>query len=260
MASRAEQKAAARAAREAHQREQSAAQARRMRLIWLGGLVAAAALAIVIVVVAAGGGGAKSTGGKGAGRSTVVALLKGIPQNGNTLGNPKAPVTVTEFGDLVCPICGEFALGAEPQLISSEVRAGKVKLVYRGLETASETANAGEYAATQIAARAAGLQKREWYYVLLFYHQQGDETTPYVTDAFLQKIAAQVPGLNLAKWEADRNESSLANDVTADARAANAAGFNATPSITFSGPKGHAPPISALPTYAQLQAGITAVS
>ena len=48
--------------------------------------------------------------------------------------------------------------GSEQQLIDNEVRAGKVKLVYRGLETASSDANSGEYAASQIAARAAGLQ------------------------------------------------------------------------------------------------------
>jgi protein-disulfide isomerase len=174
MASRAEQKAAARAAREAAHKELNAAQARRMRLIWLGGLAAAAALAIVIVVVAAGGGGgSKSTNSKTA-TATVAALLKGIPQSGNTLGNPKAAVTVTEFGDLVCPVCQDFALTSEAELISKDVRAGKVKLVYRGLETASSTANPGEYVASQVAARAAGLQGREWDYVLLWYHEQGD--------------------------------------------------------------------------------------
>ena len=35
-------------------------------------------------------------------------MLKGIPQHGTTLGNPKAPVTFTEYGDLQCPICKDF--------------------------------------------------------------------------------------------------------------------------------------------------------
>jgi protein-disulfide isomerase len=260
MASRAEQKAAARAAREAAHKELNAAQARRMRLIWLGGLAAAAALAIVIVVVAAGGGGgSKSTNSKTA-TATVAALLKGIPQSGNTLGNPKAPVTVTEFGDLVCPVCQDFALTSEAELISKDVRAGKVKLVYRGLETASSTANPGEYVASQVAARAAGLQGREWDYVLLWYHEQGSEEDPYVTDNYMQGLASQVKGLNLPSWQAARNDQTLSADVSADARAANGLGFNETPSITITGPKGPATSIVGVDPYSTIESEIQQVS
>jgi protein-disulfide isomerase len=260
MASRAEQKAAARAAREAAHRELNAAQARRMRLIWLGGLVAAAALAIVVVVLAINGGSKAASTSKPAAQTTVDALLSGIPQKGNVLGNHSAPVTVTEFGDLVCPICQAFALSAEPQLISDDVRAGRVKLVYRGLETASATANPGEYVASQVAARAAGLQDREWYYILLWYHEQGSEDTPYVTDSYMQGLAAQVKGLNLTTWEAARNDQSLTNDVTADSRAANAAGFNSTPTLTITGPKGAASPIVGDDPYSAVEAEIKSVS
>jgi len=260
MASRAEQKAAARAAREAAHRELNAAQARRMRLIWLGGLVAAAALAIVVVVLAINGGSTPTATSKPAAQTSVDALLKGIPQNGNVLGNPSAPVTITEFGDLVCPVCRAFALSSAPQLISDDVRAGRVKLVYRGLETASATANPGEYVASQVAARAAGLQHREWYYILLWYHEQGSEDTPYVTDNFMQGIAQQIKGLNLTSWEAARNDQSLTNDVTADSQAANAAGFSATPTLTIRGPKGAASPIEGDYPYSAVETEIKSVS
>src|SRR5271156_809723 len=36
--------------------------------------------------------------------SQVTALLSGIPQRGTVLGDPRAPVTLTYFGDLECPI------------------------------------------------------------------------------------------------------------------------------------------------------------
>ena len=42
------------------------------------------------------------------------ACSAGIPQSGNALGNPTAPVTLEYFGDLECPICREFTLGALP--------------------------------------------------------------------------------------------------------------------------------------------------
>jgi protein-disulfide isomerase len=264
MASRAQQKAAARAAREARQQALSTAQTRRQRLMMLSGLVAVAAVAIVVAVVAGGGGNKTTTtpASNPAARAAVIALLKGIPQSGNTLGNPNAPVTITEYGDLVCPICKDFALGSEQQIITSLVRTGNAKLVYRGFETASQTANNGEYAASQIAARAAGQQHRAWQYILLWYNEQGDETTPYVTDAYMQGLAQQVPGLKLTTWQADRNSATLANAVTADAQAASAAGVTGTPSVFFSGPKGAVPfsdPSSSFPSLAQAQALVTQV-
>jgi protein-disulfide isomerase len=265
MASRAEQKAALRAAREARQKELTAAQTRRKRMYSLGALLAGVLVALVVVIVAGGGGGSSPThtSNPKAAKAAVATLLKGIPQNGNTLGQPNAPVTVTEYGDLVCPICQQFTFTSAQQLIDHEVRAGKVKFVFRGLETASSTANGGEYVASQVAARAAGLQHRAWQYILLWYYQQGDELTPYVTNAFMQKIAAQIPGLDLTKWQTDRNNATLANAVQADAQAAAAVGLAnppQTPSITFNGPKGAAPPIVGLASYAQLHSEIQAIS
>ena len=265
MASRAEQKAALRAAREARQKELTAAQTRRRRMYSLGALLAGVVVALIVVIVAGGSSSPTHSTNSKTAKATVVALLKGIPQNGNTLGKATAPVTVTEYGDLVCPICQEFAFGSEQQLIKNEVRSGKVKLVYRGVETASSQANGGEYVASQVAARAAGQQHRAWQYIMLWYYEQGDETTPYVTNAFMQNIAAQVPGLNLTKWETDRNDAALVADVRADAQAANAAGLVgpqgvSTPSITFVGPKGAAQPLVGLASYAQLQAEIQPIS
>ena len=44
----------------------------------------------------------------------VASLVAGIPQSGNALGNPTRPITLQYFGDLECPICKEFTLGALP--------------------------------------------------------------------------------------------------------------------------------------------------
>jgi len=271
MASRAEQKAAARAAREARQRELSAAQARRMRLIRLGGLVLAAAAVIVVIAVAVGGGngGPKAVGSKTA-QAKVAALLKGIPQSssvagGIVLGKPNAPVTITEYGDLVCPICQEFAVGAEEQLIKNEVRSGKAKLIYRADETASATANNGEFTAGQVAARAAGLQKLGWNYILTWYEEQQSEDTPYVTTSFLAGLAKQVPGLNFAKWQQQLANPNLAGYVTVDGRTMNALGSSlpqgdATPTVLVKGPKGTAPAVQGLAPYSTFETYIKGVS
>ena len=92
--------------------------------------------------------------------ATVDSTLAGIPQSGNVLGNPNAPVTITEYGDLVCPTCAAFA-HRRPSRRSSPalVKTGKAKLVYRAFETASAYANAEpvrQHAGRRARGRAAG--------------------------------------------------------------------------------------------------------
>jgi protein-disulfide isomerase len=82
-----------------------------------------------------------------------------------------------------------------------------------------------------VAALAAGKQNKGWYYIELFYHQQGEENTEYVTEKYLQTLAQQVPGLNFASWTSARSEPSFTNTITSDAQAANNAGFTGTPSF-----------------------------
>src|ERR1700690_2718352 len=106
MASR---KADKEAARQRRLEQESAAQAaaqRKQRLTIAGSLlIVVIAVAVVLVIVL--GGSSSSTGdSKDATNihskkaettaASVDTLLKGIPQHGTTLGNPKAPVTFTE--------------------------------------------------------------------------------------------------------------------------------------------------------------------
>jgi protein-disulfide isomerase len=267
MASRKEQKEAARQRRLAEEQASASRQQRTRRLQLLGGMLAVVIVVVVVLVVISsgggGGGGSKvAAGSKQASATTksVDALLKGIPQDGTSLGNPKARVTVTEYGDLVCPICKQFALGAENQLISKDVRAGKVKLVYRGLETAAATANNSMYVPSQTAMRAAGEQKKAWNYIETFYHEQGDETTSYVTQGYLRNLAKQVTGLNYGTWDNARGSSALSKLVSQDSSAARTQGFDSTPTLVVQGPVSQAKPIVGAPTYAGLESAIKSVA
>ncbi|MBV9817243.1 MAG: thioredoxin domain-containing protein [Solirubrobacterales bacterium] len=267
MASRKAQKDAARERRLAEERARAEKARRARRLQMLGGVVAlAVVLVVVAIVVSSGGSSSSAPATKPASpqarqaAATVGGVLTGIPQQGNTLGSPTAKVTMTEYGDLVCPVCRSFALGPEQQLIANEVRQGKVKIVYKALETASQTANDQMFVPGQTAALAAGQQKLGWNYILLFYHEQGDETQSYVTDDFLDGLARQIPGLDYSRWSADRNSSSLVTQVRSDLQAAENASFDQTPTIVLSGPKSQAQPIVGLTSYAVLQSKIRSVS
>jgi protein-disulfide isomerase len=225
----------ARAERKALEEAEAAGAARRKRLIQLGGVAGVVVVIIVVILVATSGGGSKTGIQKAEGGkqppavAEVTAELQGIPQNGSTLGSPKAAVTMEYFGDLECPICKDFTLGALPKLIEKYVRTGQMKIEYRNLETA--TREPETFRTQQVAALAAGKQQKMWYYLELFYHEQGEENTEYVTEKYLQGLAQQVPGLNLTSWSAARSDPQFTNILTADAQAANNAGFTGTPSF-----------------------------
>jgi len=267
MASRTKQKEAARARRVAEERAaaERAQRARRTRM--LGGVVLLAVVIVgVAIAISVSGSGSSSatkpnsTAGKKS-ANAVGSLLAGIPQSGVTLGSPSAKVTVTEFGDLQCPICKDFALTTEKQLIANDVRSGKVKLVYRSLETATGSApDPSIFPVQQAAANAAGAQGKAWNYILLFYRAQGPEGTGYVNQSFLNGLASQISGLNYAKWSSDSKNPSYTAQVTADQQAAAGKGLSATPSILVQGPKGQAQPFQTLVDYPTLESAIKSVS
>src|SRR5919204_3955202 len=209
---------------------------RQRRLYLLGGALLVAAVVVAIAIaVSSGGGGSKSKGGAVTDAAAVSAELSGIAQSGTTLGSASAPVTLTEFADLQCPICQEFNSSALKQLIANEVRQGKVKVVFRNLETA--TRESSTFKAEASAALAAGKQNKLWNYVELFYRNQGEENSGYVNGSFLTNLAKAVPGLDLTAWTQVRTDSSLASQISTDEQTATQLGFNATPSLLMKGPK-----------------------
>jgi protein-disulfide isomerase len=268
MASRTKQKEEARARRLAEERARAERERRQKRMRALGGIVLIAIIVVgVAIAISSNGGGGTGTApklGTTAAKSAAASVngsLTGIPQSGMTIGSSSAPVSVTEYGDLECPICKDFATGTEQQLIANDVKAGKVKLTYRSLETASQSSPISNVFPTQQAAAiAAGNQGKAWNYILLFYNLQGQEGTGYATSSFLSGLAGLVPGLNYAKWSTDRNSSSATNQVGSDEQTAQSRGFNSTPTILVQGPKGQAQPIVGAVSYSSLESTIKSVS
>jgi protein-disulfide isomerase len=163
------------------------------------------------------------------GHEETAALLADIPQSANALGSATAPVTLQYFGDLECPFCRDFTLEVLPSMIERWVRAGDLRIEYHALETATREPDV--FVAQQVAALAAGWQDRAWHFIEAFYREQGEEGSGYVTDGFLQGIASEVPDLDLSQWNRDRSDPQLAGEIAADARAAESAGLNGTPSF-----------------------------
>lgn len=187
-----DQKQQARAKREQAQQAAASAQRRQRNLQILAGLVFAAVVVVLIAVIALGGTGSKNeTDAKGAveGKAETVSLLKGLPQDGLTLGDPKAPATIIEFIDLQCPFCRDHQLDEQPAVIAELVRTGKAKILMQPLAFLGEDSIRGRNVLLRLAE-----SDKAWNFTNLFYFNQGTENSGYATDAYLKGLVAAIPG------------------------------------------------------------------
>ena len=60
-------------------------------------------------------------------RSTVAATAEG----GMAIGNPKAKVSLVEYGSMTCPHCRQFSVDGVPPLLANYVKSGKVRFEFR---------------------------------------------------------------------------------------------------------------------------------
>ena len=159
-------------------------------------------------------------------------LLAGIPQHGNVLGRPDAPVTMVEFADLQCPFCRQYALDALPAIVRDYVRTGKVKLAFTGMSFIgpdSETALRAAY--------AAALQNHLWNVVDLLYRNQRAENTSWVTDGLLESVARSVPGIDAGAMLDAQHSTRVDQAIETAAGQAEQAHVSSTPTF-FAGPTG----------------------
>jgi protein-disulfide isomerase len=213
---------------------QAAGADRRTRLLQLSaGGVFLAIIIVVVVIIVAGSGGSSSGGDPSSVAHTaeVEKILTGIPQQKLVLGKATAPTTLIMYGDLQCPICKEYIEEILPEIIATDVKKGEVKLVYRDFIIISEESiPAGE------AALAAGEQGKGWTFIQLFYRNQGEERSGYVTEQFLESIgkAAGIP--DIAKWNKERKSGKFKKEVEETTNQATKLGFTGTPSFAIEGP------------------------
>jgi protein-disulfide isomerase len=229
MSHRKEQKEAARAQRLEAERSEAAKAARAARVKRLAIALGALAVAAVVLILVLGGDSDDGGGGGGDGAVAGVTesreMLEGVPQSGSTLGDPDAPVTLTEFADLQCPFCRDYALQVLPQVIQEHVRTGDLKLELQLLRFIGPDSDRGARAAV-----AAGEQDKMWDFVDLWYRNQGTENTSYAKDDFIRDIAA---GAGLPAQEILDGIQSAENEgpITEAETAASEERINSTPSF-----------------------------
>jgi protein-disulfide isomerase len=194
--------------------------------------VALIVLAIVLGFVFTGGSSSSNTPARGSlagglpGSAEAQRLFRGIPQHGNVLGSPKAPVTVVEYVDLQCPFCQEFETKAMPTLLSRYVRTGKVKIEARPIAFIGPDSERG-----RAGALAAAEQNRLFNYMQLLYLNQGTENTGWLDDAMATAAAASIPGLDVHAWSSARGSSAVTDQESQFDNEGNADNVTETPTV-----------------------------
>jgi protein-disulfide isomerase len=247
-----ERRDAARAARIEAEEAQAAAALRRRRLRTLLAVLGAAAVLVVVAIIVSGGSSndnaksrpaaAQKATGAIPGQKESAEMLAGIPQKGIYLGNPAAPVRLVEFADLQCPFCREYSLQVLPRLVQDYVRSGKVRMEFRNLSfLGKDSVTAGR------AAAGAARQDKLWNFVDVFYFNQGEENSGYVTPAFLAKVHGAA-GVDAAKANAFASSSASIKPLQAANALADQNGVQSTPTILVGKRGGKLTAVQADPT------------
>ena len=225
MSSRAEAKAKAREQREAAERQEAQAASRKRRLMLLGGVLVAA-IAVIAVVVVISQSGTDDPVSAEEGTTQANTLFAGIPQTGNVLGDPDAPVTIEEYVDLQCPFCQRFSQEGLPDIVKEYVKTGQAKIVLQTLTFIGADSERG----ARVAWSAAD-QNKMFEFVENFYANQGEENSGYATEAFLKKVAGGVEGLDVQKALDGRDSAKVSSSIPGSQSAATKANVDSTPTF-----------------------------
>lgn len=166
----------------------------------------------------------------------AVPIDNTIPSRGRTLGDPNAPVTLTEWADYQCPACKAFGDDALPAVIEEYVKTGKVKIEYRDFPFLDDRYGSGESDMPAEAAACAADQGKFWQMHDTIYANQFGENQGSFSERRL-KAMAQLAGLDTGQFNACFDAGTYEQEVQAMKQEAERAGVTFTPTIMLNGVK-----------------------
>jgi protein-disulfide isomerase len=162
---------------------------------------------------------------------TVAGADPDIQVSGRVKGNPAAPVTIVEYGDMQCPACAAFSLNTERELEATLIRDGTVSYEFRHYAfLGKESQRAAE------AVECAAEQGRFYQFRDTLYMAQRGENRGGFSDSRIKQLA-QAQGLDMVQFNAAFDSGRYAERVKAQTAEATAQGVRATPTFFLNGVK-----------------------
>jgi len=164
--------------------------------------------------------------------------------DGQAIGKPVAPLTLTAFEDFQCPFCLRFTLLNEPVIVEEYVLTGKVRFEFKHLPILGNESRTAAIAAT--CASDQGLFWALHERLFLVQLDAGQLTAEKLNAGRfsiekLQQYAAEA-GLDAAAFNTCLMSPAAADRVTAQLREASALGLRGTPSFLVNGEPVTRPP------------------
>lgn len=131
--------------------------------------------------------GDAAKGGPVGGVEHTEALLRGVKQEGITIGT--GPITVLEFVDFQCPYCKQHQLQEQPAAVQELVRTGRARLAMLPLAFLGPDSEKARTVFLKLSERNLG-----WNFADLLFRNQGTENTGYMTPEYLKALVAKIPG------------------------------------------------------------------
>jgi protein-disulfide isomerase len=153
----------------------------------------------------------------------------------NALGDPNAPVTITEYSDFQCPYCRNFWQDTQGKIIDEYVRTGKVYLIYRSMGNfLGDFGGTTESQDAAMAAYCAGEVGKFWeYHDILFANWNGENQGNYSIDRLVDFSRAL--NLDERSFRDCIVSQRFLERVSQDAADGKAIGVSGTPSFEING-------------------------
>lgn len=211
-------------------------------LFSLGGV----GLAIVLVVLA---GALDLFGGTKELRSAPTVYSAELT-DGETMGSPTAPVTIRVWSDFQCPACKAFVTTELPNLVTTYVMTGVVRIVAEDIDIIDRN-KAGESLELAAGAACAAKQDKYWQFHDLVFWNQGRENKGDHDKAFIDAVAAKA-GLDMTAFQACFPDQGIRTTIlTRTQDALTKEGVQSTPTLFINDTK-----LEGVPQYSQLVAVI----
>ena len=155
-----------------------------------------------------------------------LSLFDLIKEGSPVLGNKSSPIILIDFSDLQCKLCQRFVKSTEPQINSTYIQTGKVMLIFKHLP------NRGfDSFPASLAAQCTNDQEKFWQFHNLLYKVQGPIDSGWANKDNLKKMAAQIPGLDIEKFNSCFESQKYKPFIQSDIELAHSLGFTQTPSF-----------------------------